>query len=89
MTGLCLHQPMGNIVLTSYAQQDKTETREHLVDFRLSFSFICGIIVRVCRLFLVPKTATFWLLQEYPIHFALPLCVNTIKISLILNFFQA
>lgn len=39
--------------------------------FPQSFSVICGITVHFCRMFIVPMTAAFSLLQEYHLHFAL------------------
>lgn len=52
----------------------------HEQHFLKSF-FISSITVCVYRLFPVPMTATFCLLQECHLQFAFPSCIHTVKIN--------
>lgn len=39
------------------------------------------VLLFVCRLFLIPKTATFCPIQEYHVQFAQTYCIHTVKIN--------
>lgn len=73
MGGSALQHPQQTLSSPRYAWLDRVDTLEYQVElacerhFPRSFSFICGVRVHGCILFLISTTETFCPLKEYPL----------------------